>query len=430
VSDAVHAGLPAGSSRRLKLLRPFANRDFRVLWTGMAISLLGDGIYLVAIAWQVYALSNTPTALGLVGVATMLPTVVLVLLGGVITDRFERRRVLIAADLIRGAAVAVIGALAISGHLQLWHIFVLVACFGVGDALFGPAFRALLPELVPADQLVQANALEQMARPAVRLVGPAIGGFIVHLLGAGSAFLFDAASFGCSITALLFLAPRPLKRDREAPRSVAADLVDGFQYVRRQAWIWGTLALVLVVNMLGGVLFVLVPFMVKNKLHASAAGLGLVYSVGAIGAIGGSLLLSQLALPRRHITVMYALWAGAAFAAAGYALVGQLWQAMIVAFFVGVGITGGNVIWGALVGLLVPREMLGRVTSVDWLFTLGLVPASYALVGPIADSVGVDETFAVAGIVAGVLPFVFLALVPSIRATEGERLVPQAEGLG
>ena len=402
MSDAAQADLRgAPASRRLKLLRPFANRDFRVLWTGMAISLLGDGIYLVAIAWQVFELSNTPAALGLVGVATMLPTVALVLLGGVITDRFERRRVLIAADLIRGAAVTGIGLLAISGHLQLWHVFALVACFGVGDALFGPAFRSLVPELVPADQLVQANALEQMARPAVRLVGPAIGGFVVHFLGAGTAFLFDAGSFGCSIGALLLLTPRPFRRERErSGSSVAADLVEGFGFVRTQAWLWGTLALVLVVNMLGGVLFVLVPYMVKNKLDASAAGLGLVYSVGAVGAISGSLLLSQLDLPRRHVTVMYSLWAGAALSAACY----------------------------ALVGILVPREMLGRVTSVDWLFTLGLVPASYALVGPIADAVGVAETFAVAGIVAGVLPFVFLLLIPTIRSTERERLVP-ADGL-
>lgn len=428
MSNAVQVGLPAPRDRRLKLLRPFANRDFRVLWTGMAISLLGDGIYLVAIAWQVFQLSNTPAALGLVGVATMLPTVSLVLLGGVVTDRFERRRVLIAADLIRGSAVAGIGALAISGHLRLEYVFVLVACFGIGDALFGPAFRSLVPELVPSDQLVQANALEQMARPAVRLVGPAIGGVVVHLLGAGAAFLFDAASFGCSIGALLLLKPRPLERKREgATGSVAADLVEGFRYVRTQAWLWGTLALVLVINMLGGVLFVLVPYMIKNRLGASAAGLGLVYSVGAVGAIGGSLLLSQLALPRRHVTVMYSLWAGAAFASAWYALVGQLWQAMIVAFFVGIGLTGGNVIWGAIVGLLVPREVLGRVTSVDWLFTLGLIPVSYALVGPIAAAVGVKTTFAVAGIVAGILPFVFLLLIPKIRATEREPLVPQPE---
>lgn len=430
MTDAAQADRSAAPpGRRLKLLRPFANRDFRVLWTGMAISLLGDGIYLVAIAWQVFQLSNTPAALGLVGVATMLPTVFLVLLGGVVTDRFERRRVLIAADLIRGTAVAGIGALAISGNLRLEYVFVLVACFGVGDALFGPAFRSLVPEIVPPEELVQANALEQMARPAVRLVGPAAGGFVVHFLGPGAAFLFDAASFGCSIGALLLLKPRPLARVAERTvSSVAAELVEGFRYVRTQAWLWGTLLLVLVINLLGGVLFVLVPYLVKNRLDASAAGLGLVYSAGAVGAIGGSLLLSQLALPRRHVTVMYSLWAGAAFASAWYAVVGHLWQAMLVAFFVGIGLTGGNVIWGALVGLLVPRDVLGRVTSVDWLFTLGLVPASYALVGPISDAVGVATTFAVAGIAAGILPFVFLLLIPKLRATEREPLVPQPEG--
>jgi hypothetical protein len=363
-------------------------------------------------------------------VATMLPTIVLVLLGGVITDRFERRRVLIAADLIRGAAVTGIGVLAISGQLELWHIFVLVACFGVGDALFGPAFRAIVPELVPREQLVQANALEQMARPAVRLVGPAVGGFLVSFLGAGTAFLCDAASFGCSIIALLLLTPRPpgIKQPRTSA-SVLADLGDGFRFVRSHAWLWGTLALVLVINILGGVLFVLVPFIVKNELQGSAAGLGLVYSCGAIGAITGSVLLSQRALPRRHIVVMYGLWSSASFAAAGYALVGHVWQALLVAYLVGFGITGGNVIWGALVGLLVPREMVGRVTSLDWLFTLGLIPAAYAFVGPVSDVIGVSETFAIAGIAGGLLPVCFLLLIPAIRETEQSELEPRLAGL-
>jgi DHA3 family tetracycline resistance protein-like MFS transporter len=400
----------------------------------MAISLVGDGVYLVAIAWQVYELSNTPTALGLVGVATMVPTVVLVLLGGVVTDRFERRRVLIAADLVRGAAVAGIGVLAISGHLQLWHIFLLVACFGVGDALFGPAFRALVPEIVPADQLVQANALEQMSRPFVRLVGPAVGGLLVKLLGPGPAFLCDAASFGCSIAALLLLTPRPLEVKRaRTPTAALGDLVDGFRFVRSQAWLWGTLALVLVINILGGVLFVLVPFIVKNKFHESAAGLGLLYACGAIGAVTGSLLLSQLSLPRRHVTVMYALWSSASLMAAGYAIVVHFWQALLVAFGVGFGITGGNVIWGALVGMFVPREMVGRVTSVDWLFTLGLVPAAYAFVGPVSNAVGVSETFAAAGLLGAVLPLCFLLVIPAIRDTglsrpAKRRLTPTTSG--
>ena len=186
----------------------------------------------------------------------------------------------------------------------------------------------------------------------------------------------------------------------------------------------------LVSNIVGGVLFVLVPFIVKNKLHESAAGLGLLYSCGAVGAIGGSVLLSQLTLPRRHIAAMYALWSTAALASVGYAFVGQLWQALLVASVVGFGITSGNVIWGALVGLLVPREMIGRVTSVDWLFTLGLIPLAYAFVGPVSNAIGVSETLIAAGILGAVLPVCFLLLVPGIRDTERSRLVPSPGGLG
>jgi MFS family permease len=156
--------------------------------------------------------------------------------------------------------------------------------------------------------------------------------------------------------------------------------------------------------------------------HGSAAELGLLYSTGAVGAIAASLLLSQLALPRRHIVVMYLLWSTAAFTTAGYALVAHLWQAMLIAFVLGVGFTGGNIIWGTLVGLLVPREPLGRVTSVDWLLSIGLIPAAYATVGPLADAIGVEATFAGAGIVGGLMPLLALLVLPAIRETERGQL--------
>src|SRR5919198_2082969 len=116
--------------RRIALLRPLAERDFALLWAGRATSLLGDGVYMVALAWQVYALSNAPAALAIVGVALSIPQVLLFLLGGVLSDRLERRRLLIAADLLRGAAVGAMGVLSVTGALELWHVIALVTLVG------------------------------------------------------------------------------------------------------------------------------------------------------------------------------------------------------------------------------------------------------------------------------------------------------------
>lgn len=139
---------------RPRILRPLRERDFALLYTGVAVSLVGDGISLVAIAWQVYDISNVPTALSLVGVAWTLPMVLFLLVGGVLADRFERRRLLFASDLIRGFAMAAIGLISIAGAIELWHMVVLVGLYGVGQALFAPAYDATIPEIVPRPLLV------------------------------------------------------------------------------------------------------------------------------------------------------------------------------------------------------------------------------------------------------------------------------------
>src|SRR5919201_5489649 len=177
---------------RLKILEPLWVRDFAVFWAGWTVSLLGDGVFYVAIAWQVYALKNAPTALAAVGVAETIPLVLFVLVGGVVTDRFDRRLVLLWASVVRGACVGVLGVLAVAGTLELWHIFALAVVYGAGQAFQGPAAGAIVPDLVPPGLLVQANSLSQFVRPLTfRLVGPALGGLIVHELGTGAAFLAD-----------------------------------------------------------------------------------------------------------------------------------------------------------------------------------------------------------------------------------------------
>ncbi|HEX5395527.1 MAG TPA: MFS transporter, partial [Candidatus Limnocylindria bacterium] len=182
--------------RSVRLLEPLARRDFALLTGAATVSLLGDGFFFIALAWQVYDLSNLPTAMSVVGVAWTLPLVLFLLLGGVFTDRYDRRHLLISADLLRAAAIGLIAVLSISGALQLWHVVALIAFVGVGDAFFNPASTAIVPDLLPEELLPQANALQGLIRPLMtRLMGPAIGGFVVAGLGSGPAFAIDGASF-------------------------------------------------------------------------------------------------------------------------------------------------------------------------------------------------------------------------------------------
>src|SRR5256885_1217169 len=192
---------PGGFSR-VRMFTPLRHRDFRLLWGGMCVSLMGDGIFLVAMAWQVYALSNAPTALALVGIAMTVPMIAFLLLGGVLSDRVDRRRVMLAADIARGVAVLLMAVLSITGLLALWHVVALVALYGAGAAFFGPAFDAIVPDVLPSSELAQANSLDQFVRPiALRLAGPALGGALIAAIGSGPALALDAASFAISVLA-------------------------------------------------------------------------------------------------------------------------------------------------------------------------------------------------------------------------------------
>jgi DHA3 family tetracycline resistance protein-like MFS transporter len=408
--------------RRLRILQPLRERDFALFWTGWTVSLVGDGFFLVAIAWQVYDLWNTPTALAIVGVAETIPIVAFVLVGGVVSDRFERRLVLIASSALRGVCVAVLGVLALTDAIELWHVFTIAAVYGAGQAFQGPAAGAIVPDLVPSALLVQANSLAQIVRQlSFALVGPAIGGIVVHELGTGTAFLVDAASFGFAILALAALTPRPAAAPRHGERtSMRRDIVEGFRFVRQHVWLWGTLGWAFVALLLiYGPFEVLLPYLVRNELGGDAGDLGLVFASGGLGALLLSVAIGQIGLPRRHITFMYAAWVIASLQIAAYTLADLPWHAMAVSFVGEACWTAGLLVWLTLMQRVVPPELLGRVKSLDWLISIGLVPVSFAVTGPIAAWLGVETVMLAAGIGASALTALFFFL-PGMRDTEHE----------
>ncbi|HEV8451149.1 MAG TPA: MFS transporter [Gaiellales bacterium] len=406
-----------GGFTRVNLVAPLRHRDFALLWGGQTGSLIGDGAFLVAMAWQVYALSNAPTALSMVGIAMTVPTIVLLLIGGVVSDRFDRRRVLLAADVVRGVAVGVLAVLSLTGTLELWHMFALVALYGAGTAFFGPAFDAIVPDLLPESELAQANSLDQFMRPiCFRLAGPALGGWLVAGLGVGTAFAVDAASFALSAAMVLAMSSR--ESHRGGHPSVVSDLRQGFRFVRRNVWLWGTLVSAAIAYFLFlGPVEVLLPYVVKNSLHGSAAALGLVFAAGGLGSVGAALLMSHVGQPRRSITVIYATWTLATLAVAGYGLANSAWQLMFASFAFNALETAGTIVWMTLKQREVPTAMLGRVSSLDWLVSIGLLPISFAVTGPVAAAIGAQTALVVAG-AAGALVTVSALLLPGMFAVE------------
>jgi MFS family permease len=410
-----------GGFAGLNLLAPLRHRTFRLLWGGMAVSLLGDGVFLVAMAWQAYVLWNAPAALSLVGVAMSVPMIALLLPGGIVSDRFDRRTVMLAADGVRALAIATLAVLAFTGDLRFWHLAVLVGLYGAGSAFVTPAFEAIVPDVLPAADLPAANSLDQFVRPiALRLAGPALGGWLIEVLGAGSAFALDAASFAVSGIALLAMGAtaRPAADRTESP---VRALVDGLRFVRRRVWLWGTLlsASVAYLAFLGPS-EVLLPYIVKNSLHASAGDLGLVFAAGGIGAVGAAVLMGQRGHPRRDVTFMYGCWTLATLAVAGYGFASAAWQLMLACLVFNALETAGTIVWATIKQRHVPASMLGRVSSLDWLISIALLPISFALTAPIADAVGVQATLVGAAAIGGAVTLGALFL-PGMRSIEARQ---------
>ena len=406
-----------GGFGRGNLLAPLRHRDFRILWTGMTISLIGDGIFLIAIAWESYSLWNAPAALSIVGIGMTIPTIAFLLVGGVVSDRRDRRLVMAWADGLRAVAVAVLAVLVLMGALRFWELVVLVAVYGVGTAFFMPAFEAILPELLPKSDLPAANALDQFVRPiAMRLIGPVAGGALVAA-SAGIAFAIDAASFAVCLIAVLVM-PRRAGRHFEVQTSSVAALKEGLRFVRQRVWLWGTLLSAAISYLVFlGPAEVLLPFLVKNELHASAGTLGLVLAAGGVGALGGAAFMGHRGHPRRDVTVMYMTWTIATLAIAGYGIANAAWELMLVCLVFNALEAAGTIVWATIKQQHVPGSMLGRVSSLDWLISIGLLPLSFVLTAPVAAVFGARATL-VGAATLGAAVTLGAFFLPGMRAIE------------
>ena len=404
------------------LTAPLRQRDFRLLWTGMSVSLLGDGFFLVAVAWEAFALSNQPAALAYVGVALSLPQAAMLLFGGAVSDRWGCRRVLIWADWARALAVGALAALLASGGLHLWELYVVAGLLGVAAAFASPAFDALVPRLVPEGELHQANAIEQFVRPAtIQLAGPALGGLAVATIGSVGALAFDAVTFAFSALCMVRMtshgpAPAPAGSDSGG---IGQDVRQGLRYVRRHVWLWGTfLSATFTYLLFIGPTQVLLPYVVRNTLHQSASAYGIVLAAGGVGALVGAVAMGRAREPRRPITWIYGWWTVATLGVAGYGVFEKMWGLVLASVVVNGAEAVGAVVWVTLKQRRVPIAMLGRVSSIDWLVSTALLPLSYALTPPVAHLLGARTTLVLAGTVGAAVTLGFLFL-PGMRREDG-----------
>lgn len=388
------------------------------MWWGLTVSLVGDGIFFVALPLQVLDLRNDPTALTIVLVAWTLPMVAFLMIGGVLSDRLERRKILILAVTLQGLAVGLIGVLGVAGVLEIWHLLVLAAIYGVGEAMFGPAFGSIVPDLVPTELLVQANALDNLSRPlALRVAGPALGGIIIATIGLGNAFLVDAGTFVVGMIAFLLIAKRPAAATSTSG-FIWTEIKVGLSYVRSQSWLWGGFVSIAVgLLVFYGPWQTLVPFVVINKLNGNESDLAMILSVGGVGAVISSLIIGQRSLPKQYLTAMYLAFGVGTLMLTGFGLATETWHAAAASFMMQALLTAGIITWATTLHRMVPGEVLGRVSGLDWMVSTSLIPVSLAVAGPLSKAIGPDNLLVGAGLVGCAAVLSFLSL-PGIRAPE------------
>ena len=402
-------------------LRPLRHRDFRLLWTGLAISLAGSGLWLVALAWQVIVLGGGPTELSLVTALYSVGLLAFVLVGGIAADRLPQRLVMLAADLVRAAILLVLGWLSLTGDLRIWHLAAGGLVVGAGEAFFIPSYTAILPHLLPESELLAANGLEGTLRPlAQQATGPVLGGVAVAALSPGVAILTGGLTYLVSAGCLLAMNVRPAKGAPTAPglASVFADLREGFGYVRRTSWLWATLlfALALVLFIVGP-LEVLLPFAIRDNLGGGADEYGLALAAFGVGGAAGALAISSRRLPRRYLTVMILMWGLGSLPFAVVGVAEALWVMFAALFVVGATYSAAMVIWGTLLQRRVPDGLRGRVSSLDFFVSLALMPVSMAIAGPAGAAFGLPAVFLVAGFVPVLLAAAAI-LVPRLDRDE------------
>lgn len=403
-----------GLAKANGVFRVLKERDFALLWSGQSVSSLGDGVFTIALALEALRIDRSPTGLAFVLAARAVPSVCLSLAGGVVVDRVPRRLALLASDTLRGAAVGAIAVLLGEGALRFWELVVMSAVFGTADAFFGPASMAFTPELVPADLLVQANALSQTSNQlSSGLLGPATGGIVVAAIGTAWSFGIDAVSFVFSSGCLL--AMRARSRPSAAGGSALADALEGLRYVRSTRWLAISIPAAALANFFGiAPLSVLLPLLVRHVLHEGPLALGLVFAAGGAAGVTASLVVAHLGSPRHRVVVTWT-----AYALGGVAITAMAWApnawvlGVLSAFEVGF-ILYGDVLWVAMVQAFVPKEILGRVSSLIYLFAFGLYPLGILVGGAAATGIGTRPTLIVSGAVSGGL-CLLVPLFPSAR---------------
>jgi MFS family permease len=405
---------PIARATRLPLLAPLGGRDFRLVWAGESISLLGDAFQTVAVSYLVLGLTGSGLALGAILIAAAIPRGVFMLLGGVLADRISPRDLALGSNVLRAILTTIVAILVLGGRIEIWHLALVGVIFGTVDAVFLPAIGTLVPRLVPPSRLAAANAMMQGTAQLMGTVGPAIAGFAIALIGVGIAFVVDAASFAVAALALWLVrsgatAVRPTEPAAEPvtptpvetptpthdpaitadppQASIVGALVEGARVVLGDPVMRSIVIVSTAANLaFTGSTVVGLPWLVLVGFGGDALALGLLFAAFGAGSLAGAVLGGSLRRPRRFGWLVLGL---VIVAGVGLGAIGVAPSVPIAALILlGIGVMTGyvNVVMIAWVQEKTDPLMLGRTMSFLMLGSVVAAPLSIALAALVVDT--------------------------------------------
>ena len=394
----------AAPRERWRMLRPLANRDFRALFSAVVLSIFAAGMWAVVMVYAVIATGGGPLDLSLVAASNATGLLLCAIPGGIVADRVSRRLIVRAVSLTDFVAITSVVVIGATGEVGIPQLVVVAFVLGAGAGFFFPAYSAILPRILPPEQLLAANGLEGAIRPGLQqAAGPAVAGILLAALIPAHAAIVIAVAHGAAFVILLFLRPEPAGEGGEhgeaSAKSVFHDLREAVVFTARTPWLlWTLLYATLWVLVAVGPEEVLLPFLIRERIGDDPRLFGFLLAVYGLGGVLGSIFVSSRKLPRRYLTTMNLVWGVSTLPFIVVGFTDQYWLLLASMFTIGFGFSYGNVIWGTLLQRRVPRHMLGRVSSLDFFVSLALMPLSMALAGPLAEVLSLQAIFTAAGV--------------------------------
>jgi MFS family permease len=374
------------------------HRNYRLFFTGQVISNTGTWMQRVAQAWLVLSLTHSPVAVGILALCQFMPFTLFSLIAGVVVDRLDSWRTVIATQFSQMLLASTIAAIALAGVAQAWHVYVIAALMGVVQVLDAPSRQSLTFRMVGPAELPNAISLNSGLFNGARIFGPALGGVLIAAVGAGVCFAVNAASYVAVLAALLLMRPEefhPIER-RERPRIVAG-LREGFRFAHRDEQVWLMLSLVFVLSTFCLNFNVLLPVLAKQTLHAGPEVFGLLSAVFGVGALIGALVSAHMSRATMGTTVLGT--AGFALCELLLAPIRSTSLAVVLLFVAGICFTTWSSNSNSLVQLAAPDHLRGRVIGLYFFAFAGTGAAGGILAGWLIAAGGTELAFAVAGLV-------------------------------